>query len=126
MQRFIFNKPDGLDYKPGQGVDLALDLGDSRDQWRSFTPPSLSGDEVLQFVIKAYPDHDGLTERFHHLSVGEQVLIKEPVGTIQHKGSGAFIAGGCRYHALIVDRSLSSNWRPSASTNRSILEAMLV
>ncbi len=94
VQRFTFSKPDGLDYRPGQGVDLALDLDDWRDQWRPFTPTSLNGDEVLQFVIKAYPDHDGVTERLHHLAVGEQVLIKEPFGTIQYKGPGTFIAGG--------------------------------
>lgn len=94
VQRFTFSRPEGLNYQPGQGMDLALDLGDWRDEWRPFTPTSLTGDEVLQFIIKAYPEHDGVTTRLHELEVGDTVLIKKPFGTIQYKGPGAFIAGG--------------------------------
>ena len=94
VQRFVLTKPEVLTYEPGQGVELALDRDGWRDEWRPFTPTSLRDDDVLQFIIKAYPDHDGVTQRLHQLSVGDQVNVREPFGTIQYRGPGAFIAGG--------------------------------
>lgn len=94
VQRFTFSRPDHFDYTPGQGVELALDKDGWRDEWRPFTPTSLTGDAVLQFVIKAYPEHDGVTERLHRLAVGDRVRIKAPFGTIRYRGPGVFIAAG--------------------------------
>lgn len=94
VQRLIFSKPDSFHYLPGQGVEIALDQEEWRDQWRPFTPTTLIEDEVLQFIIKGYPDHDGVTKRLHALPVGERILVTEAFGTIQYRGPGVFIAGG--------------------------------
>ncbi len=94
VQRFVFSKPEGFHCLPGQGVDIALDQDGWRDEWRPFTPTSLDADQVLQFIIKAYDSHDGVTRRLHRLSPGDRVLVKAPFGTIQYRGLGVFIAGG--------------------------------
>ena len=77
VQRFVFTRPDGFSYAPGQGVELAIDRDDWRDEWRPFTPTSLTEDAILQFIIKAYPSHDGVTTRLHDLAVGDTVLLKQ-------------------------------------------------
>ncbi|NIP73364.1 MAG: flavodoxin reductase [Gammaproteobacteria bacterium] len=94
VKRFIVDKPDGLDYEPGQGVELAIDLPDWKDEGRPFTPTSLPQDRVLELTIKAYPDHHGVTERLHGLAPGAGLRMSKPFGTITYRGPGVFIAGG--------------------------------
>ena len=50
---------------------------------------------VVEFTIKAYPRHEGVTQALHHLRPGGLSLqMSEPFGTINYKGPGVFIAGG--------------------------------
>ncbi len=90
----VFEKPEGFDFEPGQAVDLALDRDDWREEKRPFTFTSLPEEDDLEFVIKSYPDHDGMTKEIPGLSPGNTVLIGEPWGAIADKGPGWFIAGG--------------------------------
>jgi ferredoxin-NADP reductase len=90
----VFEKPSGIEFKPGQAVDLALDKEGWRDEKRPFTFTSLPEDDTLEFVIKSYPDHDGVTEQIGQLKAGDKVLIDDPWGAIEDKGPGWFIAGG--------------------------------
>lgn len=90
----VFNKPDGYEFTPGQATDLALDRDGWRDKKRPFTFTSLPGDQTLEFVIKSYPDHHGVTEQIAGLKMTDQVLIENPWGAISDKGPGVFIAGG--------------------------------
>jgi cytochrome-b5 reductase len=87
-------RPEGLEYQPGQGIELAIDLPDWRDRTRPFTPTSLPEDRVLEFTIKTYPEHHGVTEKLHTLRPGAALLISEPFGTITWSGPGTFIAAG--------------------------------
>lgn len=90
----VFNKPDGYDYTPGQATDFALDQEGWRDKQRPFTFTGLPTDPTLEFVIKSYPDHDGVTEQIAKLKMTDQVLIEDAWGAIEDKGPGVFIAGG--------------------------------
>lgn len=90
----IFDKPEGFRFKPGQAVDLALDRDGWRDETRPFTFVSLPEESTLEFVIKSYPDHDGVTERIGKLQPGHRVIIGDPWGAITDRGAGCFIAGG--------------------------------
>ncbi|WP_028793217.1 FAD-binding oxidoreductase [Thalassobaculum salexigens] len=92
--RLTVEKPDGYDYKPGQATDVALDRDDWRDEQRPFTFTSLTDADHLEFTIKVYPDHDGVTEQIGKLKKGDRLLIDEPWGAIQYKGPGVFVAGG--------------------------------
>lgn len=94
VKRFIISKPEGFAFTPGQGVELAIDRPGLRDQGRPFTPTGLVDDEVLEFTIKAYPAHAGVTQALHALRPGTELLISEPFGTIRYQGPGVFIAGG--------------------------------
>jgi ferredoxin-NADP reductase len=94
VKRFIVTRPDGLNYKPGQGVEIAINQPGWQEEGRPFTPTSLTNDKVLEFTIKGYYDHDGVTKKLHSLNAGDDLLISDSFGTIQHHGPGVFIAGG--------------------------------
>jgi ferredoxin-NADP reductase len=94
VKRFIVTRPDGFEFEPGQGVELAIDHPDWREEGRPFTPTSHQDDRVLEFIIKAYPAHKGVTQALHALEPGARLLMSDPFGTIRYKGPGVFIAGG--------------------------------
>ncbi|MFW5746690.1 MAG: FAD-binding oxidoreductase [Nanoarchaeota archaeon] len=94
VKQFIFSKPSGFDYAPGQATHLALDMEGWRDSERPFTPTSLNADNILEFTIKAYPSHDGVTKRLHSMKPGDQLLVSDVFGTIIFDRPGYFIAGG--------------------------------
>jgi ferredoxin-NADP reductase len=95
VKRFIVKKPETFSFSPGQGVELVIDQEKWREEeGRPFTPTSLATDGVLEFTIKRYPEHKGVTDKLHTLKTGDHLLMSDPFGTISYKGSGVFIAGG--------------------------------
>lgn len=94
VKRFVLSKPADFAFKPGQGVELTIDHPDWKGEGRPFTPTSLADDEVLEFTIKAYPKHQGVTQALHELEAGARLFMSEPFGTISYQGPGVFIAGG--------------------------------
>lgn len=94
VKRFVTTRPEGFDHEPGQGIEMALDRQGWRDEGRPFTPTDPPGSKVLEFTIKRYPDHDGVTDRLHELAPGDRLHLSESFGTITYRGPGTFIAGG--------------------------------
>lgn len=95
VQRFIVTKPDGFTFTPGQGLELVIDQDKWRDEdGRPFTPTSLTTGQALEFTIKRYPAHKGVTDKLHTLKPGAKLLLSDPFGAIAYKGPGMFIAGG--------------------------------
>ena len=91
---FRLEKPVDYSFVPGQATDLAIDKDGWRDEKRPFTFTSLNSDPYLEFTIKSYSDHDGVTNRIALLQPGDGLIIDEPWGAIHYKGEGYFIAGG--------------------------------
>lgn len=94
VMRLILARPEGFTFEPGQGVDLSIDSDAWREQTRPFTPTSSTQDRVLEFTIKIYADHAGMTRALSDLNVGAALTISDPWGTIGYHGAGVFIAGG--------------------------------
>ncbi|WP_435416792.1 FAD-binding oxidoreductase [Parerythrobacter aurantius] len=94
VNELTFDRPEGFDFRPGQATDLALDRDGWRGEQRPFTFASLPGEERLQFVIKSYPSHSGVTEQIGQMEPGDRVIIEDPWGAIEDKGPGTIIAGG--------------------------------
>lgn len=94
VKQFTFSKPEGFTFEPGQATDVSIDKEGWRDDKHPFTFTALPGWDDLQFTIKIYPDHHGITEQIGRLGVGDSFLIEDAWGTIQYKGKGTFIAGG--------------------------------
>lgn len=94
VRRYRFEKPEGYSFTPGQATEVAVDKDGWREEKRPFTFTSLNEDPYLEFVIKIYTDHDGVTEQIGKLEVGDALIIDDPWGTIEYKGEGVFLAGG--------------------------------
>ena len=117
VKHFIVSKPEGFEFLPGQGVELAIDRPGLSEQGRPFTPTGLAGDRVLEFTIKAYPAHAGVTQALHALEPGAGLLMSEPFGTISYQGPGVFIAGGAGITPfLAILRSLAGAGRLADQT----------
>ena len=87
-------KPEDYNFTPGQATEVAMDKKDWRNEKRPFTFTSLPDDGFLQFTIKVYPNHDGVTDMLQTLEQGEYLIIEDPWGAISYEGEGTFIAGG--------------------------------
>ncbi|MDR9416795.1 MAG: FAD-binding oxidoreductase [Gracilimonas sp.] len=110
VKQFTLEKPDEYEFQPGQATEVSIDKEGWRDEKRPFTFTSLNEDEYLQFVIKIYPEHDGVTEQIGKLKVGDFLIVDEPWGTIQYTGEGVFIAGGAGVTPFIaILRDLDEN-----------------
>jgi ferredoxin-NADP reductase len=94
VRRYVLERPAGYDFVPGQATELSIDRPEWADRKRPFTFTGLAGWEHLEFTIKSYLDHDGVTKALWGLSPGDRLVLREPWGTIQYKGPGTFIAGG--------------------------------
>lgn len=92
--RLTMEKPLGIEYKPGQATELAINKEGWKDEGRPFTFTSLPHQQNIEFVIKTYPSHEGVTNKLRDLEKGDELLIDEVFGAITYKGEGVFIAGG--------------------------------
>ena len=92
--RLSFDRPKGFSFEPGQATELTLDEDGWREEGRPFTMVSPPDAEHVDFVIKSYPDHDGVTEKIPFLAPGDRVTAVDPFGAITDRGPGVFLAAG--------------------------------
>lgn len=91
---FRTEKPDDYTFEPGQATEVFLDSEEWKDEGRPFTFTNQPEDVYLEFIIKEYPDHEGVTRELHTLNPGDHLLVSEVFGAIKYSGPGLFIAGG--------------------------------
>lgn len=94
VRSYRLERPDGYRFEPGQATDLSIDRDGYRTRKNPFTFTGLAEWAELEFTIKSYFDHDGVTRALWELSPGDHLILRDPWGTITYKGSGTFIAGG--------------------------------
>lgn len=92
--RFKIEKPTGYTFIPGQATELAINKEGFKKERRPFTFTSLNDWDHLEFTIKTYTDHQGVTNELTKLRPGDSFLLHDVWGAIQYKGEGIFIAGG--------------------------------
>jgi ferredoxin-NADP reductase len=91
---FRIEKPDGFTFLPGQATDLSVNRPGMEENTRPFTFTAIGREPYLEFTIKRYPDHHGVTDLLHRLKPGEELIIRDAWGAIAYQGPGYFIAGG--------------------------------
>lgn len=110
VKRFVLEKPEGFEYAPGQSARISIDLPGWENKIRSFTFTSLQHWEFVEFIIKIYDDHKGMTSEMGKLKPGAELLLHDIYGSIQYKGPGVFIAGGTGITPFIaIFRALSES-----------------
>ncbi len=87
-------KPFGYAFVPGQATEVSINKPGWEAEKRPFTFTCLNEDPYLEFTIKSYGDHDGVTNQIAHLQPGDELIIDDPWGAITYQGEGYFIAGG--------------------------------
>ena len=92
--KVIAQKPSNIKYKPGQAADISINKLGWKEKRNAFTFTSLLDDEFIEFTIKTYPSHHGVTEQMLTLGTDDELIIHDPFGDISYKGEGIFIAGG--------------------------------
>ncbi len=106
VKRFRFEKPDGYKFTPGHATEVSINKEGWKEKKRPFSFTSLNEDDYLEFTIKIYPEHDGVTEQIGKLEEGDQFIIRDNWGAIEYKGKGCIIAGGAGitpYIAMLRD-----------------------
>jgi ferredoxin-NADP reductase len=91
---FKIEKPKGYTFVPGQATELSILKEGWADVKRPFSFTSLPEDDFLEFTIKTYDDHEGVTKRLGNAQVGDKVEIGDAWGAIAYEGEGVFLAGG--------------------------------
>lgn len=94
VRRYRLEKPPGFHFEPGQATELSIDTPGYSERKNPFTFTSLNDENYLEFTIKSYFDHEGVTKKLWDLHAGDRLLLRDVWGTITYKGPGVFIAGG--------------------------------
>lgn len=55
----------------------------------------------MEFTIKTYPEHKGVTNELLHLKANDGLIVHEVFGAIAYKAEGVFIAGGAGVTSFI-------------------------
>ena len=94
VRSFQVSKPGGYTFEPGQATEVSINKDGWREEKRPFTFTSLNDWPYLEFTIKMYKDHKGVTNELSTLQPGDELIIRDVWGAIAYKGAGYFIAGG--------------------------------
>ncbi len=94
VKRVVTEKPAGYHYTPGQATDVSINRPGLESELRPFTFTSPVKADYLEFIIKIYKGHNGVTEKLADVVPGDELILHEVFGAIQYKGPGVFIAGG--------------------------------
>jgi ferredoxin-NADP reductase len=94
VRSFTVEKPKDYSYHAGQATELSLIKAGWEKEKRPFTFTSLPNSDHLEFTIKCYTDHGGVTNQLSKVEAGDIFEIGEAWGAIEYKGEGVFIAGG--------------------------------
>ncbi|HRP31621.1 MAG TPA: FAD-binding oxidoreductase [Agriterribacter sp.] len=94
VKRFTLSKPEHYIFQPGQATDIVINHPDWKKERRPFTFTGLNDWNHLEFTIKIYDDHQGVTHQLGTLQAGDELILHDIWGAIHYKGEGTFIAGG--------------------------------
>lgn len=94
VRQFRIEKPGGYTFVPGQATEVSINKAGWEEEKRPFTFTCLNEDPYLEFTIKIYTDHEGVTNELGITKEGDELIIRDVWGAIEYKGPGYFIAGG--------------------------------
>lgn len=91
---FKVERPPNFIFLPGQAVTISINLPEWKNELRPFTFTNLLDAKYLEFMIKIYNDHNGVTNRLGKVNAGDELILHDIFGAIQFVKPGIFIAGG--------------------------------
>lgn len=107
--QIVTEKPLKYNFTSGQATEIAINKDGWKDKKRPFTFTCLPDNDFLQFTIKTYPLHKGVTNELLKLKKDDELILHKVFGAISYKGRGIFIAGGAGVTPFIsIFRDLQS------------------
>jgi len=94
VRSYQVEKPEDYRFEPGQATEVSINKDKWKEERRPFTFTSLNEWPFLEFTIKSYHDHEGVTNELSKLKAGDELILRDVWGAISFKGEGYFIAGG--------------------------------
>jgi len=92
--QIVTEKPEQYHFTPGQATEVSINKPDWKVKKNPFTFTCLPKDDFLEFTIKTYPEHKGVTNELLKLKKDDELILHDVFGAISYKGVGVFIAGG--------------------------------
>jgi ferredoxin-NADP reductase len=115
--KIVTEKPSNYIFTPGQATDISINKEGWKDKKNPFTFTGLPEDNYLEFIIKTYPSHEGMTNELLHLNTDDELILHEVFGAISYQGEGVFIAGGAGVTPFIsIFRELESKEKKGNNT----------
>ncbi len=107
--KIVTEKPHQFSFTPGQATEVSINKNDWKNEKRPFTFTCLPAYDYLEFTIKTYPSHKGVTNELLKLKKDDELILHDVFGEISYKGEGVFIAGGAGVTPFIsIFRQLQS------------------
>ena len=94
VKQFVVEKPEGYDFIPGQAVNISINEPDWKTEKRPFTFTNQKDAKNLEFIIKIYSDHNGVTNKLAGINAGDELILHDVFGAIHYEKPGVFIAAG--------------------------------
>jgi ferredoxin-NADP reductase len=101
-------KPQQFNFTPGQATEISINKEGWQNEKRPFTFTSLPHNDYLQFTIKTYPSHKGVTNELLQLKKNDELILHDVFGAIAYKREGLFIAGGAGVTPYYLHLQVSS------------------
>jgi len=92
--QIVTEKPQQFRFISGQATQISINKEDWLKEKRPFTFTSMPVNDYLEFTIKTYPLHNGVTNQLLNLKKEDELILHKVFGAITYKGAGLFIAGG--------------------------------
>jgi Flavodoxin reductases (ferredoxin-NADPH reductases) family 1 len=92
--QIVTEKPQKLHFTPGQATEISVNKEGWKKEKRPFTFTCLPDSNYLEFNIKTYPSHKGVTNELLSLKKNDEFILHDVFGAIAYRGEGVFIAGG--------------------------------
>jgi ferredoxin-NADP reductase len=92
--QIVAEKPADCIFEPGQASEVSINKPGWEEERRPFIFTSLPESDELEFTIKTYPSHKGVTNELLHLKKEDELILTDVFGAITYRGKGLFIAGG--------------------------------
>jgi ferredoxin-NADP reductase len=92
--QLVIERPENYIFTPGQATHISINKPDWKNKANPFTFTSIPENDFLEFSIKTYPEHKGVTNELLKLKKTDELILQEVFGAISYKGEGVFIAGG--------------------------------
>lgn len=92
--KIVTEKPLNYNFTPGQATEVSINKKGWKNEKRPFTFTCLPDNTFVEFSIKTYPSHKGVTNELLKLKENDELILHDVFGAIAYKSEGLFIAGG--------------------------------